>query len=214
MTATIADLAEQTLRRLNVAVVALADRPALTVVVPVATIATNALVELGIIASDETPSPTDAALALAKANAVHDSLAANANVSWIADQVPQGVSEEYAKLTALVMASSFGKTADPAQLPVLEARVRKFSLVQRAPALATDAVQGVHNDLAMRGLVRWSAQDIPDAVGDCYVFLAADALGPLFGVQTSPRDAIAAMMSIARYIALPTSGERIRADYY
>ncbi len=214
MTATIATLGESALRRLGVAVVPVADRPALSVTVPAATIATNALIELGVIAADETPSTADAALALAKANAVHDSLVANANVSWDRDAVPQAVSEEYAKLTALFTASSYGKQADPAQLGMLEGRVRKFSLIQRAPALATAEVRGVHNDLAMRGLVRWTSQDIPDAVGDAYVMLAANLLAPQFGAQPNPRDDQAAMRALAQYIALPTSGERVRADYY
>ena len=47
-----------------------------------------------------------------------------------------------------------------------------------------------------------------------YVTLAADALGPLFGVQTDPKDAAIAMVAIYRYVALPTSGETVAAAYF
>jgi len=214
MTSTVAELGESALRRLGVAIIPAADRPALTATVTAATIANNALIELGVIAADETANPSDAALALAKAGAVHDSLTGQANVSWAADSVPQAVSEEYSKLTAAFMATSFGKSADPAIVGMLEGRVRKYALISTAPDLATDAVQGVHDDLAMRGLVRWSVFDIPTAVADQYVLLAANALAPLFGVPVNQRDDAQAMRGIAQYIALPTSGETIRAEYF
>ncbi len=214
MTATIAELGERALRRLGVAVVPFADRPALTVQVPRADIATAALVELGVIASDETPSATDQALALAKLASVQASLAAQALVWWPDDAVPQAVAEEYIKATALVLSSSFGKAADPNQWPALEARIRKVSLILSAPDLATDAVLGVHQDLTARGLARWSSFDIPDPAADCMVVLAANVLAPQFGQKADPRDDAAAMRSLAQYIALPTSGERVTAEYF
>jgi len=214
MTVTIATLGERALRRLGVAIVPVADRPALTVTIPAVTIATNALVELGVIASDETPSPADAALALAKVSAMHDALVAQGNVSWSLAAVPQALSEEYTKLSALVMSSSFGKPGDPAMLGLLEGRVRKFSLVANAPALATEAVQSVHDDLTARGLARWSAQDVPDYAADPYVFLAANQLAPLFDKPANPRDDQVAARALAQYIALPTSGERVAAEYF
>ena len=85
---------------------------------PAATIATTALVELGVIASDEAPSATDQALALAKVLEVHDSLVANGNVSWTSGAIPQFATEEYAKMAANLMASSFGRAADPAELRI------------------------------------------------------------------------------------------------
>ena len=59
-------LAERGAAAARVAVVPLDDRPTLTEMVPVATIATMALVELGVIASDETPSASDRHYALDK----------------------------------------------------------------------------------------------------------------------------------------------------
>ncbi len=215
MIATIAELGERALRRLGVAIVPVADRPALTVQVPRADIATAALVELGVIASDETPAATDQALALAKLASVQASLAAQALVWWQDDAVPQAVAEEYTKLTANVMASAFGKAAGDIQMhAALEARVRKVALVLSAPDLATDAVLGVHQDLTARGLARWSVFDIPEAAADAMTVLAANVLAPQFGQKADPRDDAAAMRSLAQYIALPTSGETVHALYF
>ncbi len=215
MTATIAQLGERALRRLGVAVVPVASRPALAAPVAAATLATSALIELGVIAADETPGTLDAALALAKVSAVHDALVAQGVVSWTLDTVPNAVSEEYTKLCANVMASAFGKAAGDIQMhAALEARVRKVALIMGAPDLATDAVLGVHQDLTARGLARWSSFDIPDPAADCMVVLAANVLAPQFGQKGDPRDDAAAMRSLAQYIALPTSGERVSAEYF
>ena len=69
---------------------------------------------------------------------------------------------------------------------MLEARVRKGAMVLSADDNAVQAVMGVHQDLAMRGIARWSSQDIPDAVGKSYVVLAADDLAPLFEREDGP----------------------------
>jgi hypothetical protein len=182
--------------------------------VPVATIATMALVELGVIASDETPIPSDQALALDKVASVHAALDAQGVIWWDGTAVPRAFVEEFVKLTAGQMATSFGKASDPAALALLEARVRKGAMVLSADDNAVQAVMDVHNDLAMRGIARWSSADIPDAVGNSYVVLAADALAPLFERKTDPKDAALAMVAIFRYVALPTSGERVVVEYF
>jgi hypothetical protein len=214
MTVPVATLAQQALRLLGVRVVPLDDSPTLTEMVPVATIATMALVELGVIASDEVPIPSDQALALDKVASVHAALDAEGVVWWSGDAVPRAFVEEYVKLTASQASSSFGKSADPAIVAMLEARVRKGAMVLSADDNAVQAVMGVHNDLVGRGIARWTSQDIPDAVGKSYVVLAADDLAPLFDVKTDPRDAAQAMLAIFRYVALPTSGERVVAEYF
>lgn len=214
MTETVAAIAERALRRLGVAIVPVADRPMLTTQVPQATIATNALVELGVIASDETPSTADQALALEKVKAVQASLAAQAVVWWPDDAVPYAVSEEYTKLAGMMMASAFGKSVDPSLLAMLEGRVRKVALVLAAPDVAADAVMDIHRDLAARGLVRWTVWDIPDGVSGAYVSLAAGMLAPQFAERADPREMRAAEVAILRYIALPTSGEQVRAEYF
>ena len=190
MTVSIGTLAQQALRLLGVRVVPLDDSPTLTEMVPASTIATNALVELGVIASDETPSATDQALVVDQGGE-RACIARCAGHGVVDRRLPsRGRSaEEYTKLTAAMSASSFGKAVDPAVVALLEGRVRKGAMVLSADDNAQQAVQAVHDDLAMRGIARWTVFDIPDAVGTSYVTLAADALGPLFGVQTDPKDA-------------------------
>jgi len=212
--ASAATLGERALRRLGVAVVPVANRPALTVVIPVATIATRALTALAVIASDETPSTLDQALAVTKVNAVHDGLVAQGSVSWASTAIPQAVSEEYVLLTALHLAQSFGKAGDPASQPVLEARIRKVATILLAPRVAEQAAFSVHRDLASRGLVRWSVFDLPPAAENPYVMLAAYQLAPLFGEKPDRADVIEAERSIYRMIALPSSGERVRAEFF
>jgi hypothetical protein len=214
MTVPVSTIAQQALRLLGVRVVPLDDSPTLTEMVPVATIATMALVELGVIASDETPIPSDQALALDKVASVHAALDAQGVVWWDGTAVPRAFVEEFVKLAAGQMATSFGKASDPAALALLEARVRKGAMVLSADDNAVQAVMDVHNDLAMRGIARWSSQDIPDAVGNSYVVLAADALAPLFERKTDPKDSAMAMVAIFRYVALPTSGERVVVEYF
>ena len=209
-----ATLGEQALRRLGIAVVPVALRPGTATIVALPDIATRALVALGVIASDETPSATDQALAVAKAQAVHDAMVLAAFVPWDINSVPQGVSEEYVLLTALHLATSFGKSGDPAQQPVLEARVRKVAMIMQAPAEAERAVMAVHQDWASRGMVRWTVFDIPPAAERSYVFAAAFQLAPTFGAEADPKDMAQAEQAIYRYIALPTSGERTPAEYF
>jgi hypothetical protein len=213
MTVPVSTLAQQALRLLGVRIVPLDDSPTLTEMVPVETIATMALVELGVIASDEVPLESDKNLAMDKVVSVHAALDAQ-GVVWWDGEVPRAFTEEYVKLTAGQMASSFGKASDPAALALLEARVRRGAMVLSADDNAAQAVMDVHNDLAMRGIARWSSQDIPDAVGNSYVVLAADALAPLFERKTDPKDAALAMVALFRYVALPTSGERVVVEYF
>jgi hypothetical protein len=214
MTVSVAMLAEQALRRLGVAIVPVADRPALIITITKELLAIRALLLLGVIAQDETASDNDSSWALANVYNAHESMVAQGFVSWTIDKIPDAVSNEYARLAALNLASSYGKQVDPAMLPMLEARVRKVAMVMRAPDDAAAAVMSVHNDLVMRGIARWTSQDIPDALGDPYTVLAADALAPLWGMDTAPNDTQDAIIAIYRYVALPSSGERTRAEYF
>ena len=214
MTVSIATIGQKALRRLGVRVVPLDDSPTLTEMVPVATIATAALVELGVIASDETPIPSDQALLLDKVASVHAALDAQGVVWWSKDAIPRAFAEEYTKLAASWAATSFGKSADPQLVASLEARVRKGAMVLSSDDQANQAVQAVHDNLVMRGVARWSVFDIPNPVGDAYSVLAADRMAPLFGMDTVPADTRAAEVAIYRYVALPTSGETVAAEYF
>ena len=213
MTESIGTIAQKALRRLGVRIVPLDDSPTLTEMVPFATIATAALVELGVIASDEVPIPTDQALMLDKVVSVHAALDAQGVVWWQASSVPH-VPEPYTKLTAAQAASSFGKAVDPQVVAMLEAQIKKGAMVLSSDDNAQQAVMAIHNDFVMRGLARWTSLDIPEAVADSYAVLAADQLAPLFGMDTDPRDAQAAMIAIYRYVALPSSGEAVTVQYF
>lgn len=214
MGVSVGTVAQMALRRLGVRIVPLDDSPVLTEMVPAATIATAALVELGVIASDETPSTSDQALMVDKVASVHGALDAQGVVWWTGAAIPRAFVEEYTKLAAAQGASSFGKSVDPQIVAALEARVRKGVMVLSSDDNATRAVQAIHDDLVMRDIARWSSLDIPDVVGDAYAALAADALAPMFGMDTDPRDAQAAMVAIYRYVALPSSGETVQASYF
>jgi hypothetical protein len=214
MTVSVSTIAQQSLRRLGVRIVPLDDSPTLTEMVAAATIATAALVELGVIASDETPSPTDQALMVDKVASVHAALDAQGVVWWDGTAMPRAFTEEYTKLAAAQAASSFGKAVDPAMVALLEARVKKGAAVLSSDDNANQAVLAVHNDLAMRGIARWSSLDIPEPVGEAYTILAADRLAPLFGMDTDPKDTAAAMVAIYRYIALPSTGEVVATTYF
>ena len=211
---TIAQLGERSLRRLGIVVVPAADRPTITATVNVATVGTTALQELGVIAAEETPQPADQALAEAKARQVHASLAANANANWSDTAIPQSVAEEYAKLTAAMMASSFGKAADPQVVQLLEARVRRVATIIYAPEMATNAVMDVHRGLVATGQADWTTQDVPAAAEEPYVVLACVALAPQFGVQFDARLGIVAQQQLRRLVALPTSGLPVMAEYF
>ena len=215
MTVSIGTIGQQALRRLGVRIVPLDDSPTLIEMVPVSAIATAALVELGVIASDETPSASDQALMVDKVASVHASLDAQGVVWWPAEAgMPRAFAEEYTKLTAAYAASAFGKTIDPAVVALLEGRIRKGVMVLSADDNANQAVQSVHDDLVMRGIARWTTWDIPDALSDPYTVLAADALAPLFGMDTDPNDTKDATVAIYRYVALPSSGETVVAAYF
>ena len=128
--------------------------------------------------------------------------------------MPRAFTEEYVKLTAAMAGSSFGKAIDPSIVALLEARVRKGAMVLSADTNAQQAVQAVHDDLVMRGIARWTSLDIPDPLADPYATLAADALAPLFGGDTDPRDTQDAIVAIYRYVALPSSGETVSTAYF
>jgi hypothetical protein len=214
VTESIGTIAQKALRRLGVRIVPLDDSPVLLEMVPFDTIATAALVELGVIASDEVPIPTDQALMLDKVVSVHAALDAQGVVWWQGGSVPRAFVEDYAKLTAAQAASSFGKAVDPAIVAMLEGRIRKGAMVLSADDNAQQAAQAVHDDLVMRGIARWSSLDIPNPVGEAMAILTADRLAPLFAMQTDPNDAVGAMIAIYRYVALPSSGEQVAAAYF
>jgi hypothetical protein len=214
MAVSAAELGERALRHIGVAVVPVADRPAMAAPVTLASLATAALTWLAVIASDETPSATDQALALARLTAVHNSLILQGFVSWDGNNVPQGVADEYTLLGATLLGPAFGKAGDMAGVPAIEARIRKAAMIMGAPVLATGSILAVHRNLVARGVARWSINDVPPAAEDPYVMLAGTMMAPEFGLPVIAGDEAAANRTLLQIIALPSSGERVRAEYF
>jgi hypothetical protein len=153
-------------------------------------------------------------LAEARATAVHEGLVAQGIVSWDSAHIPRAISEDMIALVANEIAPVLGGKMDAGLAAGFEARVRRMSLILAGPALAEQAVRAVHADLAARGKARWSINDIPPAAERPYVFLAAHALAPEFGVPQNQGDLQMATVDLARIISLPTSGEPTAAVYY
>jgi len=314
--ATVAQIAERVLRRLGVAVVPVADRPALNTSASPSTIATNALVLLGVIAtdvvppsqavavtvdaiailalmkleviaSDETPLAADMTLARNAVAAVHANQVAQGHADWAATAITTAVSEEYAslvaihlapsfgkagdlqsaavyeariatvarihraqnlalakvsevqaglisqglvnygntgiptavaeaytRLTALMLASSFGKEADPKLVMFYEERVKRAARIARAPEDAEEAVMSVHDSMVARGLARFSVFDIHPAAEMPYELLAANRLARLFEQPADPGAEVLATRQLAQIVQLDSSGERVRVEYF
>lgn len=215
--ATVAQIAERVLRRLGIVVVPAADRPALNTQVSTATIATNALIELGVIAtgapplsqavvvttdaiatlaltklgviaSDETPIASDMTLARDAVAAVHANLVAQGHVDWAATAITNAVSEEYASLVAIHLAPSFGKTGDLQSAAVYEGRIATVARLIRAQNLALTKVSEVQAGLISQGLVNWDNIGVPVAVAEAYTRLTALMLSSSFGKPADPKE--------------------------
>jgi hypothetical protein len=214
--ATVAQLAERVLRRLGVAIVPVADRPALNTRIAPGDIATNALIQLGVIAvdkpplsqavvvttdaiatlaltklgviaSDETPIASDMTLARDAVAAVHANQVAQGHADWTATAITNAVSEEYAGLTAQHLASAFSKTADLQAVAIMEARIAAVARTSRAYNLALAKVSEVQASLISQGVIPWDNQGIPTAVAEEYTRLVAMSLAASFGQQADPK---------------------------
>jgi hypothetical protein len=120
------------------------------------------------------------------AQAVHETLARRGLVTWTPSTIPAGVMHDYVLLTALQLATSFGKQGDPAQRQVIEARVGVSSLVQRAQALAEARVAAIYAGLSGAGMASYGPNAIPASVSEPYVSLLMIDLAPIFGKQADP----------------------------
>jgi len=215
MSVSVSTIAERALRRLNVAVVPLDDRPVLTEMVDVVNIALAALVELGVIAAEETPSSADLTFMQERVASVHAALDAQGLVWWEGSSVPRFCAEEVTKLAAAQAASAFGKTTDPALVALLEGRIRRGAMGISSHDIAVEAVMAVHTDLVGRGIARWSSQDIPEMAAMPYEMLTAYELAPKFPpAKQDQAELVQAMRSLFTITALPTSGERVVAEYF
>ena len=151
-------------------------------------------------------------LAEAKVAELSASMIARGLVGWT--DIPASAAEQYIQITALALAPLFGQEADPKLFEMLEERIRQISVIARAPEDAQDAVMAVHGELASADKVRWSVFDIPPAAENPYVVKATNRLAMSFEAAVDARAEAAADAVLARIIALPTSGEVTRVEYF
>lgn len=153
-------------------------------------------------------------LALTKVSEVQATLISQGVVSWDNLGIPTALAEEYTRLVAATLASSFGQQIDPKMIAALEARVRRVALIMRAPQDAEEAVMSVHDSMAARGLARWSVFDIHVAAEMPYELLAANRLAALYDRPADPQAEVLAVRQLAQIVALGTSGEPVYGEYY
>ena len=151
-------------------------------------------------------------LAEAKVAELSASMVARGLVGWT--DIPASAAEQYIQITALALAPLFGQEADPKLFEMLEERIRQISVIARAPEDAQDAVMAVHGELASADKVRWSVFDIPPAAENPYVVKATNRLAMSFEAAVDARAEAQADAVLARIIALPTSGEVTRVEYF
>ncbi|APT57784.1 hypothetical protein RGI145_12345 [Roseomonas gilardii] len=153
-------------------------------------------------------------IAAEKVEAFHQGLNAQGLVEWTSAAVPAAHAEDYAEAVAAILAPMFDKPVPPDAIAQAEIRIRRASILRRAPELATEKVQAVHARLDAIGMIRWSSLDIPDYAEEPYVLMAANLLAPLFERQASDADEIAAMRLITKATSLSSAGEPVRAEYF
>lgn len=136
-------------------------------------------------------------------------------VSWTSNEIPASVKDTYSVMAASKMTAEGGKPATPAEYADLIQAVRRVSMGGAAgQALAEQKVKAVHYLLESEGRVRWTLFDIPLAAEEPYVFMTAALLGPEVGEKVDPSWWEAADHSLSRIISLPSSGQRVTAEYF
>jgi hypothetical protein len=152
------------------------------------------------------------AMAEAKVADITASMNARGIIDWT--EIPASAAEAYIQMVTITLAPVFGQESDPKLYAALESRVERIAIVARAPQDAHDAIMAVHTDLAAADKIRWSVFDIPTAAEFPYVVIAANRLAPQFDVKPDAPAELLGRATLARIIALPTSGEVTRAEYF
>jgi hypothetical protein len=152
--------------------------------------------------------------AVVTVTAVHDGLVRRGLVSWASSAIPAGLREPLSALVAIELASGFGVEADRGAVAEYETQVRQVALLIGGPTIAERAVRQVHADLEARGKTRWNWVDLPEAAERPYVVLAANSIAYEFQVQPDVVGGAQAVVDLARLISLPSSGERVVAEYF
>jgi hypothetical protein len=183
-TITQAEIASRALRAVNIDPAPLTEGIASGLTYDSPTIATSALLKLGVIASDEVPSPTDQAEALSRVTGVHDLLVGLDYVTWPMSSIPANVAEFYIIMAANLLAPQFGKPAAMDAFNAAQAGIRMQALSGTfGQTLALAKVQEVHETLNDSGLLSFPITAIPLGQAESYVRMTAVLLAPVMGYQ-------------------------------
>jgi hypothetical protein len=154
-----------------------------------AALATRVLSKLGVIASDETPEPSDLADAETKVAAVHDMLVTLGYATWTVDAVPDHAAEWVITMSANLLAPEFGKPGSAEAFNIGREAIREMALTGAyGQSLALAKVAAVHDELVSAGLVSWPLTAVPQSQAENYVTMAATLLAPVMGRPQTPPD--------------------------
>jgi hypothetical protein len=215
MTATVAQLGARALRKLGVAIVANASRPAAGATVTAATVAARVLLELGVpVPEGDRPAAPGAALgvfvlgvdALNEQPIVAQSeIAARALRAVGINPAPIGVG------------TATGITYNADQLAV--AVLIKLTVIasDETPSAAdrteaTARVYAAHDILAGADYVTWTVNTVPADVADFYIIMAAQLTAPQFGKPASMETFTAAQAMVRQQALTGAYGQSLAMD--
>lgn len=215
MAATVAQLGARALRKLGIAIVADASRPAAGATVTASTVAARVLLELGI-PVPEAQRPAAPGASLGRFVLGTDSLNEQPIIaqSVLAARALRAVGVNPAPLgsgtgTGLIYTSTQIATSTLLKLSVV-ASDETPSAVDLAEALVR--VHGVHDIVAGSDYVTWGIDTIPGAVAEFYVIMAANLLAPEFGKPASMEAFNAAQTMIHQQALSGVFGQSLAMD--
>jgi hypothetical protein len=173
-------------------------------------IATRALIFLNVYASDETPSADDAAQALNWTQSFHNDVLSRGYGAWSSTAIPAGVANLYAIGVASQLAPAYEKPADPQGYAGAMNGIKAMGNAGgTAHSYASDHIGQIHQMLIGKNLANWALSAVPDAVVEYYCTLAAQEMGPAFGVPFDPAAYNGALAGMRRYSLSGTFGQTI-----
>jgi hypothetical protein len=205
-----ADLASRALRAVGINPAAIDSGAPTGIVYNCAAIATEVLLKLAVISSEETPSTPDITEAVSRVEDVHDILAGADYVTWTVEAIPASVAEFYIVMAANFLAPQFGKAASQDAITAAQAMIRQQALEgPYGQALAVLKVAEVHEVLNTSALVTWLVSAVPVGVAEPYVRMTASLLAPIFGYQQTEKDAWQVGAAAVRRAAIIAGGQAL-----
>lgn len=179
----------------------------------VANIGNMALVQLGIIASDQTASSQDTALATQYAGAFQAEMVQLNYVRWTASTIPMLAANLYMIAVAALLGPAFEKPFQAAEYAGAVAQIKQLAIANSsAQQFAYDNIGLVHQTLLGKNMVSWDLNSIPDPVAQYYILLAAQNMATTFGQTFDPAAYNGAMAGIRRYCLSGAYGQAIAEE--